>query len=133
MIILSTNPSKIYNPDFDDFILYDNKSNKIDLIDINTDVVWTYIDIRNIPNLPPELINYMCKIPRHAVKIAHKLNKRLPDHEKYIIRNPLAAYLYAANVLNTRWLEAEPYIHTDEFMWYLYVDRFKIEFMNAIS
>lgn len=56
----------------------------------------------------------------------HK-NGRWPDAEPIIKKNPYAAYDYAMRILKHRWLEAEPTIQQDEWLWGEYKHKLGIE------
>ena len=49
-----------------------------------------------------------------------KVKKYLLELEKVITKEPESAYLYASNILNRAWPEAEPYIMKDPFLAYKY-------------
>ena len=50
------------------------------------------------------------------------LQKRWPEAEPTIMKNPLYAYHYAVWVLQSPWPEAEPYIMKDPELWELYTE-----------
>lgn len=44
-----------------------------------------------------------------------------------IMKVPYYAFLYAVNVMCSRWKEAESYIKTDEVWWGLYCSNFNLD------
>lgn len=48
--------------------------------------------------------------PEYLYNYAIYLNRRVPEAEHYIMKDPEYALLYAKNIIKGRWIEAEPYI-----------------------
>ena len=46
--------------------------------------------------------------------------KRNKDLEKFIIKDPQYAYMYARHIIHDRWLEAEPFFIKDPYYAYYY-------------
>lgn len=44
--------------------------------------------------------------------------------EKEVIKSPLFAYLYAKNIIKSRWFEAEPVIKSNKTVWFAYIFHF---------
>jgi ApbE superfamily uncharacterized protein (UPF0280 family) len=57
-----------------------------------------------------------------AYAYANFMQKRFPEAEEYIKKDPLYAYLYAKNVVKGEWPEAEPYILKDPEYVYKYAE-----------
>lgn len=47
-------------------------------------------------------------------------NRRFPEAEPYIMKDPGVVYIYAKNIIKGRWQEAEPDIITNPFGAYMY-------------
>lgn len=75
---------------------------------------------------PDVAANYAMDILANEPTWEHK-NGQWPDAESYIMQDPYAAYQYAMRVLKHRWLEAEPTIQQDEWLWNEYKHKLGIE------
>lgn len=49
-----------------------------------------------------------------------------PEAEPAIMLDPVEAYEYAVYCIQDRWIEAEPYIMEDEYIWNLYKEYFEM-------
>ena len=57
--------------------------------------------------------NRLTIVPELAYKYAVETNQRFEAGERAIMKDPYYAYLYALNIIEGRWREAEPYIMKD--------------------
>ena len=81
-------------------------------------------DIKTIPG--DSILHIIKKLPQEAYSYAHRvLNSRWLEAEPYILQNPHVAYWYTIDVIKKRWPEAEPIIK-NTFWWDTYRRRFKI-------
>ena len=69
------------------------------------------MDLYELHSRPEELYGYnqRYKIPSIALEIIQDDESRT-DLLKYIIKSPTEAFYYSKDVIDGRWLEAEPYI-----------------------
>lgn len=61
------------------------------------------------------------------IYIGNFFTKRWPEAEHIIIQKPYSACTYATEVLNTRWLKAEPIIQSVPHLWNLYKTQFDVD------
>jgi hypothetical protein len=62
--------------------------------------------------------------PKHAFLYAKRHNKICPELERTISGHPIYAMLYAVEILNARWLIAEPVIVANSFSSFAYASSF---------
>jgi len=60
--------------------------------------------------------------PAEAYWMAHKACKRLPELENIILTDSWYSYLYAQNIIKSRWIEAEDVIMTDPSPCFYYAE-----------
>ena len=75
----------------------------------------------------PEAEPYIMKDPKWAYYYAYNLIiGKWIEAEPYIMKSPEYAYYYAFNVSKRRWPEAEPYMKKNNFMWTTYKNKFNL-------
>ncbi len=69
----------------------------------------------------PELLDKYTErfkyLPWEVFELATQQNKRIPELEHVIVKDPHCAFLYAERIIKGKWPEAEPYIKTDNVAW----------------
>lgn len=86
-----------------------------------------------IPQLPRAQKPKISSIttPTQAYNFAKRTGVRYPEAEQLIMTDPHTAYLYARDVIKGRWLEAEPFIEKNEYVWGLYANTFSVRYINV--
>jgi hypothetical protein len=75
-----------------------------------------------------EMLDKIKNTPSLMFNIARDfIQARWPEAEKYIMKDPVYASLYAIEVVKDRWLEAEPYILKDEDALSDYLETFNLK------
>lgn len=133
MLVISNDPSRLYEPGFDDFITYDDGRSEIKIV--HALEVMSYFEPKPVDSVIAEygfeVADYLLRIPKFAIMVVQTERydsnyKRLPArYEKYVAKDVICAYLYATNILKCRWPEAEKYIKESSKIWELYINYFK--------